>query len=239
MGKRIRAQRRGRGSVFRTPSHRFKGKIRYPPLKSGTAVVEEIEHDPGRTAPIAKVRLEDGRKHFIIAPEGISIEQKVHFGKDSPLAVGNVLPLSMVPDGLPVFNVEKDPGDGGRLVRSAGTTAVVISHGKMVILQLPSGNFKSFLPDCRATLGLSGGGGRREKPIMKAGKKHHSLRSRAKCWPRVSGVAMNSCDHPHGGGGHQHVGKPSTVSRNAPPGRKVGNLAPKKKIRKKRKKIIR
>ena len=236
MGKRIRAQRRGRGSVFKTPSHRFKGEIRYPAMDSGTAVIEEIEHDPGRTAPIAKVRLEDGRKHFIIAPEGISIDQKLHFGKEAPVVVGNVLPLSMIPDGLPVFNIEKNPGDGGKFVRSAGTAAVVISHGKKVMLQLPSGNFKPFEPECRATLGIPGGGGRREKPVVKAGRKSHYLRSRAKCWPRVSGVAMNSVDHPHGGGGHQHVGKPSTVSRNAPPGRKVGILAPKKRRKKKKKK---
>jgi len=237
MGMRIRAQRRGHSPVFKTPSHRFKGDIKYPHVEEGTVVVEKIEHDPGRTAPIAKVRLEDGRKHFIIAPEGISVEQKLHFGKGAPLGVGNVLPLSMIPDGLPVFNIEKNPGDGGKFVRSAGTAAMVISHGKKVMLQLPSGNFKAFNPECRATLGLSGGGGRREKPFVKAGTRHHSLRSRAKCWPRVSGVAMNSVDHPHGGGGHQHVGKPSTVSRNAWPGRKVGNIAPKKKKKRKKKRL--
>lgn len=201
--------------------------------------MEEIEHDPGRTAPIAKVKLEDGRKHFMIASEGVFVNQKIHFGKDAPLVVGNVLPLSMIPDGLPVFNVEKNPGDGGKFVRSAGTAAVVISHGAKVMVQLPSGNFMAFLPECRATLGISAGGGRRERPIVKAGKKFHALRSRAKIWPRVSGVAMSSVDHPHGGGGHQHVGKPSTVSRNAPPGRKVGSIAPKKRKRKKKKKKMR
>ena len=81
---------------------------------------------------------------------------------------------------------------------------------------------------------MVGGGGRPDLPFAKAGRKYHSLRSKAKVWPRVSGVAMAPYNHPHGGGGHQHVGTPSTVSRNAPPGRKVGRLSPKKKDRKKR-----
>lgn len=237
MGKRIRGQRRGRGSVFKVPSHRSKLEIRYPPMETGSAVVEDIDHDPGRSAPIAKIRSEDGKKHYVIAPEGIAVEQKLFFGKDAPLEVGNVLPLSMIPNGLPVFNIEKHPKDGGKFVRSAGSGAVVVSHGRRVILQLPSGKFKSFLPECRATLGVPGGAGKREKPIAKAGRKHHYLRSKAKCWPRVSGVAMNPVDHPHGGGGHQHVGKPSTVSKHAPPGRKVGLIAPKKKRRKKKKEL--
>ncbi len=104
----------------------------------------------------------------------------------------------------------------------------------MTTVQLPSGAFKRLNSDCRATIGVLAGGGHGEKPFGKAGSKFHAYRSRAKRSKKVRGVAMNPVSHPHGGGSHQHVGTPSTVSANAPPGRKVGRLSPSKKRRKKR-----
>ena len=105
----------------------------------------------------------------------------------------------------------------------------VVAHGEKVTLKLPSGELKDFIPSCRATIGIAGGGGRNTRPFMKAGKKIHAYQSRAKRPYTVRGVAMNAANHPHGGGNHQHVGRPSTVGRNTPPGRKVGRLSPKKK----------
>lgn len=233
MGKKIRAQRKGRGSVHSAPSHRYKDKVRYRNVRRMSGTVEDIVHDPGRTAPLLKVRYEDGRVGYAIAPEGMAVNQEISQGATIPVKPGNTLPLSEIPEGTPVFNIEAMAGDGGKFVRSAGTTAVVVSRGAKIVVQLPSGQFKAFSPECRATIGIVGGGGHVEKPIAKAGKKFHILSSKAKRYPTVSGVAMNSVNHPHGGGNHPHVGGPSTVSRNAPPGRKVGRLSPQKKNKRK------
>ena len=101
-------------------------------------------------------------------------------------------------------------------------------------IQLPSGKFKTLDSRCRATIGIVAGGGHKEKPMAKAGKKYHTYRSKPKRFPLVKGVAMNAVNHPHGGGGHPHVGRPSTVSKNAPPGMKVGRLSSRKGRRRKR-----
>jgi len=127
------------------------------------------------------------------------------------------------------------PGDGGRFVRAAGAQAVVVSQGDRTVIQLPSGQFRTFHPDCRATIGAVAGAGRGDKPFYRAGKKWFSFRSFSKAYFIVRGVAMNPVDHPHGGGSHQHVGKPSTVGFDAPPGRKVGRMSPQpKRLKEKR-----
>ena len=239
MGKRLKTQRRGKGSIYRSPSHRHRsgpGGIQY--LKTRDTLkgrVNELSHDPGRTAPLAKLEIEDGQRTWVIANEGMTVEQEVKMGSNIPITPGNVLALSEIPEGTKIFNIESQPGDGGKFVRAGGTFATVVSHGVKTVVQLPSGQFKPLQPDCKATVGMVAGGGRKDKPLIKAGKHFHATRSRAKKFPTVSGVAMNPVNHPHGGGAHQHVGKPSTVSRHAPPGRKVGRLSPKKKARKRKK----
>lgn len=233
MGKRIISQRRGHGSsTYRSPSHRHIGKIKYPRNFTGTGRVIDIIHAPGRSAPVAEVKLENGKRIYLIASEGMYVGQTIAFGKGTDVLAGNVMPLGDVPDGTVVYNIEARPGDGGKFIRSGGNYGVVISHGIRTVVQMPSGQFRSFLPDCLATIGKVAGGGRTEKPFIKAGKKYHSLRSRARKWPRVRGIAMNPVNHPHGGGNHQHIGRPSTVNANAPPGRKVGHISSKKKRRK-------
>lgn len=237
MGKRIITQRRGRvGGPYQSPSHRHKGGksgIKYLPINNAKGKVKKLMHDPGRSAPIANVELtsgdQPGQKYKILASEGMHLDQEISVGDKSEIAAGNVLPLRAIPEGTPIFNIESQPGDGGKFVRAGGTVATVLSHGNRTVVQLPSGQFRPFHPDCRATIGVVAGGGRKEKPFIRAGKKFHSIRSTAKKYPKVSGVAMNPVDHPHGGGAHQHVGKASTVSKHAPPGRKVGRLSPKKK----------
>jgi large subunit ribosomal protein L2 len=138
----------------------------------------------------------------------------------------------VIPEGTPIYHIEANPMDGGRFVKAGGTSATIISRGKEVTVQLPSGQFKNLSGQCRAVVGIVAGGGRPDLPIGKAGKKIHMNKSHAKIYPRVGGVSMNPVNHPHGGGNHPHIGKPSTVSRHAPPGRKVGRLSPKKKERK-------
>ncbi len=233
MGKKIIAQRRGKGSsTYRAPSHKYLGKVKYRTLDerergdSLLAEVIDVLHDPGRTAPVARVRYENGEERLVLVAEGTSTGDIIECGISAQVKPGNVLPLGEVPEGVYVFNIESQPGDGGKFVRSSGCFAQIITHdiGK-VVARLPSGVFKEFNPRCRATVGVVGGGGRREKPFLKAGKKYQAIKSKSIKWPRVRGVAMNAVDHPFGGGNKQHPGKPMTVSKDAPPGRKVGQIA--------------
>jgi len=236
MGKRLIQQRRGRSQgKFNAPSHRFRGRVKY--IQDRTeheGIVEDILHDPGRTAPLAIVRLDNGKKILTIASEGIEVGDKTKFTDNKgELGVGNVLPIGKIPEGIPVYNIELSPGDGGKLVRAGGSNATIVSHDvKKTVIQLPSGQFKTLDSSCRATIGVIAGGGRKDKPFLKAGKKYFAYKGRGKQYPVVRGVAMNPVAHPHGGGSHQHVGKPSTVKRGASPGRKVGSIAAKKTGRK-------
>ena len=233
MGKQLRQQRRGRGGpVYRSPSHRHKGAIKHPEATFKSGTVLDIIHAPGRSGPLAKVDFQ-GKEQLVIAAEGMRVGQEFLNGASAPATAGNVLPLAALPEGTLIYNIEARPGDGGRYVRASGTSATVVSKGDKVVLLMPSGVFKTFDPRCRASIGTAAGGGHTEKPFGKAGNKFHAYRSRSKAYFKVKGIAMNPVNHPHGGGSHPHVGKPSTVSRNAPPGRKVGRLSPQKKPKEK------
>ena len=229
MGKRLRQQRRGAGgSVYRSPSHRHVGNIRYPNVDASAGKIVDLIHAPGRSGPLAKVDIE-GKNVLMIAAEGMMVGQDITFGKEGKITPGNVVPLSIVPEGTFVYNIEGKPGDGGKFVRTAGTAGTLVSRGEKVVVLMPSGSFKTFDPRCKAAIGVVAGGGQKDKPFGKSGNKFHAYTSKAKAYFKVRGVAMNPVDHPHGGGSHQHVGRPSTVSRNASPGRKVGRLSPKKR----------
>lgn len=236
MGKRLIQQRRGRyNGRYTVPSHRFKGKIKYHhDTKQMKGVVEDIIHDPGRTAPLAKVRLKNDKVIKIIAAEGTKTGDLVQFSSDKEaVKSGNIIPVGVIDEGFPIYNIELRPGDGGKLVRAGGSNATIVSHGAdSTVIRLPSGQFKTISSNCRATVGAVAGGGRKDKPFMKAGKKYIAQRRKGRLHPVVRGVAMSSVDHPHGGGGHQHVGKSYTVKRGAPPGRKVGSIAAKRTGRK-------
>ncbi len=231
MGKRLITQRRGKASpVHASPSHRHLGPAKHPKVRSETSgVVTDLVHAPGRSAPMAQVQLPDGNKTFIIAAEGTSIGQEIGFTTKN-LAPGNLAYLSLVPEGTPVYNIEGTPGDGGKFVRAAGTAGFVVSReATRVTIRMPSGQFKQFHPSCRATIGVTAGGGRGDKPLAKAGKVHHKFRSKANLFPRVRGVAKNPVDHPHGGGNaHRKEGKPTTVKRGTPAGRNIGHIAAKR-----------
>jgi len=230
MGKRLIQQRRGRNKGrYGVPSHKNRGKVRYIQNRETTGVVEKILHDPGRTSPVVELRLKDNSKTLFLPAEGMRVGQEVNFTESKSLEVGNVLPLNKIPEGYPIYNIEISPNDGGKLVRAGGSNATISSHDeKKTVIKLPSGQFKTLDSLCRATIGVSAGGGRKDKPFLKAGKKHYAYRRKGKQYPVVRGVAMCAVSHPHGGGGHQHVGVNSTVSRGAPPGRKVGNIAAKR-----------
>lgn len=234
MGKRTRSQRKGKGSpTYRSPIHRSKPNTEYPSEWRGE--VTSIEHDPARNAPIGKLKSGESTRYMII-PEGVSVGDEITIGGNAPVGIGNTLSLSQIPDGSLICNVENRPGDGGSAVRSSGTYATLLAkEGDTALIKLPSGVKKRLDSRCKATIGVVAGGGRKELPFVKAGKKYMKMKSKSGKYPRVSGVAMNPVDHPFGGGGHQHVGKPKTVSKGAPPGRKVGNISSKKSKRRRRK----
>jgi large subunit ribosomal protein L2 len=234
MGKRIISRRRGSGTgTYRSPSHRHHGAIYHPaPSLIGEGTVLRIVPAPGRTAPVAEVSGPDGKPVRILASAGLATGDKISF-QEGRVDRGGILPLGRIPDGTLVSNLEVKPFDGGRLVRSAGTSALVVAHtGAEVTIQLPSGAFKQFLATCRAQVGAVGGSGRRERPIIKAGKKVLMTRSLARSPIRVRGVAMNPVNHPFGGGAHQHVGRPSTVASGTWPGAKVGRFSRSTRVKK-------
>ena len=238
MGKRLKQQRRGKGSnAYSKPSHRFKADVRFRPLKQGSRAIGEVldfVDDPIHTAPMMLVRYEDFTENMLIAPEGIKIGDKIHEGQDAGVSLGNVLRLGDVPEGMPVYNIESMPGDGGKMVRAAGAYATVVAHmGDKVAVRLPSKNTVELNCDCRAELGVVAGGGMIMKPIMTAGKSHYMHHAVNAKWPVNRGVKSNPVDHPFGGKQH-HKGSSASTSRNAPPGAKVGNIAASRTGRRKR-----
>lgn len=224
MGKRIIPRARGKGGPrYVAPSHRYLGKVEYFPFGDATGTVVDIKHDPGRSAPVAIVKAMGGKEILHIANEGLRAGDTVSYGGNP--ASGNVLEIGKIPEGTKVFGVETYPGSGPRLCRSSGVFAQVIGRtGSYVLIQFSSGTVKEIDMRCRATIGIPAAGGRVEKPWVKAGKRWHAMHTRGKIFPRSAGVVMNAVDHPYGGKSH----RPRTskvVSRNAPPGAKVGSIS--------------
>lgn len=224
MGEPIKQQRRGKGSpTWQANSRHGKGDVEHRNAEvSGTVV--DIQHDPSRTAPIAVIEYEDGDRRAVLAPETIEEGQEVEIGPSAEIEAGNTLPVGEIPEGVPIHSIELQPGDGGKMVRSSGTYAFVVTHERDgTRISLPSGSFKKLNKECRATVGKVAGGGRQDKPFVKAGNKHHAMKARGKKYPTVSAVSMNAVDHPFGGSAKP--GQPKTVSRHASPGSKVGSVS--------------
>ncbi|MFV0528979.1 MAG: 50S ribosomal protein L2 [Lachnospiraceae bacterium] len=169
------------------------------------ATVTSIEYDPNRTANIALLTFADGEKVYILAPENLKVGAKIMNGEKAEIRVGNCLPLSSIPVGTMVHNIELYPGKGGQLVRSAGNGAQLMAkEGKFATLRLPSGEMRMVPLTCRASIGVVGNGDHNLINIGKAGRKRHmGFR------PTVRGSVMNPNDHPHGGGeGKTGIGRP-------------------------------
>lgn len=217
----FRAATTGKLSPAKYPSYSLTEK------HSGDII--DLVHERGRDVPLAKVRFEDGSVSFIPAVLGTKVGSKIQFGLEADISNGNVISVQNIPDGTIVCNVEKHFGDGGSLIKSAGTNATIFSHGPDgVTIKLPSGKFSTINPKNRAMIGTLAGGGVGDRPYMRAGVRWRRSRSKGQKYPIVRGVAQAAYVHPHGGGRHQHVGQSSTVSRNAPPGAKVGSIAARK-----------
>lgn len=224
MGKNLIQQRRGKGSIFRARSFASAGDATV--LNKNSYTVLDLIHSSGHSAPLARVKYDDDTFGLVVAAEGVHVGNDYDIGAEAKVAFGNVLKLKNIPEGTPIFNIEGKPGDGGKFVRTSGVTAKLVTRGeKAVTVKLPSKRTKLFHPECRATIGIVAGGGRVDKPLLKAGKKFHKMKARNKYYPSVSGSAMNAVAHPFGNKRSLRKSKAKPTSRNAPPGRKVGAIA--------------
>jgi large subunit ribosomal protein L2 len=229
MGKNLIQQARGKGSPrYRAPSFRYKAEVKYSNTSSNGTIMDFVKCQ-GHSAPLALVKYDDGNEGYMIAAEGLRVGDMVHIGLESAPSVGNTLHLKDVPIGASVYNIEQNPGDGGKFVRSGGTFAKVLANdgGKILVL-LPSKKKKEFHPECRASIGVVAGSGRKEKPFLKAGTRFYYMRARNKLYPNVRGQAMNAVDHPFGTSRSSKKGQPTIADKNAPPGAKVGKIRPRR-----------
>jgi large subunit ribosomal protein L8e len=239
MGRVIRGSRKGKSLIFAAKTRLRKGAVKLRAVDYAErqgyikGLVKKITHEPGRGAPLAEVVFHDPnryrlKKELMCAVEGVHTGQFIYCGSKAQLNMGNVLPLKAIPEGTVVCNVEAKLGDRGAVARCSGDYAVVVTHDEekgTTKLRLPSGGKKSVKSVCRAMVGIVAGGGRTDKPMLKAGRAYHKYRVKRNEWPKVRGVAMNPVEHPHGGGNHQHIGHPSTSNRLSSAGQKVGLIA--------------
>ena len=245
MGKRIRVQRRGRGgSTYRASTHKRVAPAKYPPSMTPketfesvvNGVIEALVHDPGRGAPLALVRFENGETCYTVTPEGVFEGQEIGFGGKASADVGNIIPLGKIPEGTMVCNLELRPGDGGKMAKSSGAYATVVGHTPQgTMIKLPSGRTRYINDKCRATVGVVSGSGRTEKPFLKAGEKYHLMKAKGHKYPRTRGRAMIAAVHPYGSS-KKSARKGTTVSHGAPPGQKVGLIGASGAGQKKRRK---
>ena len=238
MGKSLIQQKRGKGGPrYRAPSFRYKGVVKFAGYESKTlsAHITDILHSSGHSAPLMELEYNNGEVGLVQAPEGVRVGDKVEIGENVELKPGNILPLKSIPEGTSIYNIESKPGDGGKFVRASGAFAKIVTKmDSGVVIELPSSKRRTFLPECKAVIGVIAGSGRTEKPFLKAGKRFYAMKAKNKLWPLVSGTSMNSVNHPFGGSSSHAKGRPTQSSRNAPPGRKVGKIAPKRTGRRKR-----
>jgi large subunit ribosomal protein L2 len=227
MAKRIISQARGHGSgTYRVRRKAFSIRLKYPIQLSGEGTVLKLVNSPGHTAPLAKIKSDKGI-FFMPAFREMVEGQKISFD-NKEVKHGNIMELGNIPVKTQVYNIESRPGDGGVFVKTSGTSGVVERViGDNIYVLMPSKKGKTFNKKCRAVIGVVAGAGRLDKPILKAGKMHHMTTAKGKLWPRTSAVKMNAIDHPFGSGRGKNP-KSKIVKRNAPPGRRVGHLRPKR-----------
>ena len=227
MGKRIITQRRGRGTnTYKVRRKAFRFRVQYPKKLEGEGEVIKLFNSSAHTAPLAKIKYSQGT-FYIPATKGMFEGQKIKFG-GKEIKPGNIIELKNIPMKTSIYCIEARPGDGGKFMKSGGNSAVInkITEDAVFVL-FPSKKEKKLNKNCRAIIGIIAGSGRLDKPVIKAGKKHYIKKSKNKLWPRTSAVKMNAIDHPFGSGRSKNP-KSKIAKRNAPPGRKVGLLRPKR-----------
>ena len=227
MGKRIIQQARGHGSKsYRVRPKAFKIRLGYPRKIGESGKILRLLHSPAHSAPLAKVKYSEGIFYIPACVGMIEGEELKFHGRE--MKYGNILQLKDIKIKTPIYCIESRPGDGGVFIKTAGTSAVINRIGdKGIIVLMPSKKEKIFNGDCRAVIGIIAGAGRKEKPIVKAGKMHYIKKARNKLWPRTSAIKVNAIDHPFGSG-RGKVPKSKIAKRNAPPGARVGLIRPKR-----------
>ena len=231
MGKRITQQARGKGSLtFRVKPKAYRYKINYPSLKiKGKAKIIKLFNSSAHSTPLVKIQV-DGKCSFICPAasevyEGQEIEICSRKEADK-IQAGDIMKLKNIPQGTKVFNIEKNPGKGGEILRSSGCSGIIMNKDEKTVEILIKRRKLRLNKDCRAIIGVAAGDGRLIKPIIKAGKKHYMMKAKGRKWHRTSAVKVNALDHPFGGGRGKRI-KSKIAKRNSPPGRKVGHLRPK------------
>lgn len=231
MGKRIISQARGKGSfTYRVRKKAFRYQLQYPRGLEGKGEVLKLLNSSAHTAPIAKIRSNKGI-FFIPAFKGMIEGQQIDF--ENLVEDGSILQMKKIPIKTKIYNIESKPGDGGIFIKTAGSFATIIRFTENeVYVQMPSKKEKKFNLNCRAVIGEIAGDGRLEKPLMKAGKNHYIKKAKGKLYPRTSAVKVNKIDHPFGSGRGKNP-KSKIAKRNAPHGKRVGLLRPKRTGKKK------
>jgi len=227
MGKRIIQQRRGRGSfTYRNRRRAYVYELNYPKELHGKGKVIKLVSSTGHTAPLAKIQYSKG-VFFIPAFKGMQEGQEIDFDSKE-IRDGNIVHLRDIPIKTKIYCIESRQGDGGKFIKSGGTEGVVSRIiGNEISILMPSKKEKTFNPNCRAIIGTAAGTGRKEKPVVKAGKMHYIMTLRNKLWPRTSAIKMNAIDHPFGSGRGKNP-KSKIAKRNAPAGARVGLIRPRR-----------
>ncbi|EOB14313.1 60S ribosomal protein L8 [Nosema bombycis CQ1] len=199
--------------------------VKYPSISEVTeGVVVDLVHERGRGAPLAHIKF-NNETYSMLATEGLFTGQKVFIGDNAPIQNGNITKLKNVPEGVSVHSIEYEYTDGGCVAMTGGCFSLVVNHKREsneTVLKLPSGIKKTFGGESRCVIGLVSGGGIKEKPLLKASVAYYKAKAHGTKFPRVRCVAMNPVDHKWGGGNHQHIGRPSTISKKAPYAQQIG-----------------
>ncbi len=226
MGKTLIQQARGRGGpTYRVRRGAYRFRVHYP-TQIGEAEILSLLHSAGHTAPLMKLKINN---EFFYNPafNGAYTGKGITIGLPNTQE-GNILMLKDVQVGTRIYNIELTPGDGGKIMRAAGTAATLTKKdGDQITIALPNKKEIILNSNCRATIGVVAGSGRILKPFVTAGRKFYKMKARNKHWPRTSAVKMNVVDHPFGSGRGKRI-KQKIAKRNAPPGSKVGHIRPRR-----------
>jgi large subunit ribosomal protein L2 len=227
MGKRIIQQARGHGSsTYRVRRKAFSHKVQYPKTIPEEGKVVKLFLSAGHSAPLAKISTKEG-SFYIPAFKRMVEGEKINLnGKE--VVKGNILRLKDIPTRTKIYCVESRPGDGGKFIKTAGSSAEVVRIvGNKIHVLMPSKKEKPFNPNCRAIIGEAAGHGRVDKPIVKAGKQFYIKKAKSKLWPRTGALKVNAIDHPFDSGRGKNP-KSKIAKRNSAPGQKVGLLRPRR-----------
>jgi len=224
MGKRPIIRAKGKGSLtYRVRQRAYRYRIEYPKLGTeGKANILKLINSTAHTTPLALISA-SGQQFYVPAAEGIYEGQEIEInGKNEN---GNIMSLKNIPAGTKVFNIESNPGSGGKYLRSAGCSGIVMNkEGEKVEIIIRRRKLM-LNENCRAIIGVAAGDGRLLKPLVKAGKKFFIMKAKGKKWHTTSAIKVNALDHPFGSGRGKRI-KSKIAKRNAPPGAKVGHIRP-------------